>query len=126
MAGRRGIPRRPIFWTLDQIADMLALSELTLRKSYVWFDGKEVGVYRKHFLLAVNLAKTAIVGATNASQWRVAEDEFLRWLTYHKLWIIDNNSVYPVPLQTLAPGHLTYSEQSITVVDIINPSTEEA
>jgi hypothetical protein len=103
---------------------MLALQETELRKSYIWRESKESGIYRKHFLLAVNLSTTKINGVTNSTEWRVSEDEFLRWLDYHKLWIIDDASVYPVPMQDLTSGMLTFNEDTATVVDIIIPSTE--
>lgn len=78
-----------MFWTLDQIAAMLNLSSDLLSKSYVWFEGKDVGIYRRRYLRAVNLAVGRTRDNGKAQDWRVQEGELLRWLTVNGLWIYD-------------------------------------
>lgn len=115
-----------MFWTIDQIADMLALPEQTLRNSYIWYEGRDKGAYRRQYLRAVNVnVGRHDFDLTNNAQreWRVAEDEFLRWLTYHKLWILEPDKVKPEKV-LLSPS-LTFNEHNATVVDLIIPSTEE-
>lgn len=88
---RRGLPRRPILYTLDQIADMLSLSVKDLKESYVWLESEDFGVYRPRFLRAVNIAlatqKRFTKNPGHSAEYRVAEHELIRWLTYHDLWI---------------------------------------
>lgn len=113
---RRGLPRRPIFWTIDQVADMLSISVPSLVKSYLWFDGKEIGPYHRQFLRASNLA----VGRTHRnfgdqpSDWRIAEPELLRWMKFHRLYLFDEGDLSD-PLPNLLPR----SEQRGTLVDVI-------
>lgn len=102
---RRGVPRQPFYWTLDQIAAMLSLTEQTLRDSYLFFDGKDVGVCRPSYLRAmrINVGRTHHSRGPGArgrdsTDWRVADGEFIRWLTYNKLWLypeIDGVEVDP-------------------------------
>jgi hypothetical protein len=127
---RRGIPRRPVFWTLDQIADMLDLPQKTLVKSYLWLEGRDKGIYRLHYLRAVNLAFTKVnpdgVQKQSVNEWRVAEDEFLRWLTFHKLWIYEPSFA---PFSASNPTDRTTStssEPTGTLVDIVYPTEERA
>lgn len=118
---RRGIPRRPIFWTLDQVADMLSLSEMQLVKSYVWFQGQEVGPYRKHYLRAVDLNRGLVHAERGrpAVNWRIAENELVRWMTFHKLWLYDDPTLMSAlpdsPRNSTAP---VPSEGRGTLVDI--------
>lgn len=121
MTERRGVPRRPIFWTLDQVAGMLNLSVPVLRNSYVWFDGKDVGVYQRDYLLAVNLARASI----NAGQpdWRIEDSEFIRWLARHKLWVYTDHAPQLVSLREPRTRPLTRTKQTGTIVDIVEPPT---
>lgn len=68
--------------------------------SYLWYDGRDVGVYRTKYLRAVNLRKGQKASDRN-EDWRVAEGELLRWLHYHDLWVYDpltDIAVYDIPV----------------------------
>lgn len=96
---------------------MLSISEAQLAKSYLWYEGVEVGPYRKNYLRAVNLARGRThreVAEGQVVEWRVSEDEFLRWLAYHRLYIYDPTSPEEGSL-TVLPRN----EQRGTMVDII-------
>jgi hypothetical protein len=81
---RRGLPRPPFFWTLDQVATMLGITESLLLASYVWRVGKDKGRYDLSLLRAVNINPQA-----ERSEFRVSDGEFVRWLHHMDLWIYD-------------------------------------
>ena len=82
---RRGLPRRPIFYTEDQVAAMLSLPLEKLQGSYLWRVGRDSGVYRNSYLRAVKIPKPD----RSIPEFRVAEGELIRWLRFHDLWIYD-------------------------------------
>lgn len=89
---RRGLPRLPIYYTLDQVASLLSISVSNLTESYLWFMGRDVGVYRSRFLRAVNFGsarRSTSEGGRPPDDWRVPEGELVRWLTVNDLWIYD-------------------------------------
>lgn len=92
---RRGLPRHPFLYTEDQVAAMLSLSVDSLRKSYLFREGIDTGIYRPRWLRSVNIAagRKPAEDETRAgrppAEWRVSEPELIRWLRYHKLWIYD-------------------------------------
>lgn len=90
---RRGLPRLPVMWTLDQVAASFHLSVSTLISSYVWLDGRDVGAYRKRYLRAVNLNRGKKTNADTvgdvSDDWRIPEGELLRWMHHHRLWVYD-------------------------------------
>lgn len=81
---RRGLPRPPFFWTLDQVAAMLGLSLAQLSTGYLWRVGRDTGRYDTTYLRAVNVNP-----AVSPGEWRVADGEFVRWLHVMDLWIYD-------------------------------------
>ncbi|MDP9011125.1 MAG: hypothetical protein M3O41_00450 [Pseudomonadota bacterium] len=81
MAGsRRGLPVRPFFYTLDQVADMLNVEVSKFRQAYIWKVGAEVGAWQPRYLRAVQLLPT---------DWRIGENELLRWMRHTGLYIYD-------------------------------------
>lgn len=80
---RMGLPIRVFLYTDDQIADLLRLPLAKLRKESLWFDGREVGLPPGDKIRAVN-----IMAAGLTPQWRVAEDEFVRWLKHKQINIL--------------------------------------
>lgn len=69
------LPPRPFLYTLDQIASLLSIEMVHLRNNYIHFDGLSVGARRPDFLLARNIAPIG-----KPTDWRVAEQDFARWL----------------------------------------------
>src|SRR4051794_19182374 len=72
---RLGLPARPFLYTLDQIATILSLEEATVRKNYVHYEGRSIGVALRDQLIARNIAP-----ADQKPEWRVAERELIRWM----------------------------------------------
>ena len=70
------LPEHPFFYTLDQVAAIIQVSEhwLKQRTSYA---GRTIDTGRAR-LRAVNLAEP-----DEAPMWRVSERELLRWLAHH-------------------------------------------
>lgn len=71
------LPRHPFLYTLDQIAILVAWSpgKLHARTFYI---GRTLGMKSRDMLEAFNLAAVA-----EKPDWRVSEQEFVRWLRIH-------------------------------------------
>lgn len=72
-----GLPPRPFLYSLDQVADLVAVDLATLRKRHVFYDRVSPGIPPRDLLLARNIAADS-----DKPVWRVAERELLRWLRY--------------------------------------------
>lgn len=69
------LPIRPMLFTVDQVASMVGMDMTTLRRSHVYFVGRSVGANKATLLIARNIA-----GGADKPDWRIAENEFVRWL----------------------------------------------
>jgi hypothetical protein len=74
-AEKIGLPVRPFLYTIDQIAVILDLSEERIRAGYVFYEGRSVGFATRDLLMARNIAPQ-----DEKPEWRIAEQELLRWL----------------------------------------------
>lgn len=72
---RFDLPPRPFLYTLDQIATMLNLELQTVKTSHIHYDKRSVGVRPGHKMVARNIAQEG-----EKPEWRVAENEFIRYL----------------------------------------------
>jgi hypothetical protein len=72
---RVNLPVRPFLYTLDQVATILNLSEITLKRDYLHFTGRTPGLQDKDRILAINIA-----AFDKPAEFRVEEREFVRWL----------------------------------------------
>lgn len=70
---RISLPPRVFLYTLDQVAAILAVQDVS---RYIW-TLEQGGIRAKDKLTARNIAP---VGAT--PEWRVADNELIRWLRY--------------------------------------------
>lgn len=70
-----GLPMRPFLYTLDQISTVLDIAESKVRSQYIHFEGRSIGVATRDQMIARNIAP-----ADEKPEWRVAEQEFIRWL----------------------------------------------
>lgn len=70
-----GLPPRPFLYTLDQLAQILSVELTALRTNYVHFEGRSIGFAAKDTMLARNIA-----GPNDSPEWRVAEQELVRWM----------------------------------------------
>lgn len=75
------LPPRPFLYTLDQIATILAYpNEKALHKS-IFFEGRTLGGRpRKDLMIARNIAPD-----DQQPEWRVEEEEFIRWMRHMKI-----------------------------------------
>jgi hypothetical protein len=69
---RYGLPPRLFLYTVDQIMDMLQVSD---PKTILFYDGRSIGVAPSDRMLARNVAPS-----DEKPEWRVSEDEFIRWM----------------------------------------------
>lgn len=120
MTERRGVPERPVFWTLDQVAAMLNLPVGHFIEAYVWFRGRDAGAYTLNYLQAVNLAATTH-GDLAKTEWRIVDSELVRWLAKHNLWVYSDQVASPTPLSTIGRRPLQKVKQTGIVVDIEPP-----
>jgi len=79
-----GLPARPFFYTLDQLAVCLNLDIQTLKRQYLFYEGRSTGTRSIHLIVARNIAPPK-----EKPEWRVAEREFLRWLRLKKFRIYE-------------------------------------
>ena len=73
---RIALPEHPFFYTTDQVAGILQVSEVWLRRRSS-YAGRSLQTGRGR-LRVVNLAEP-----DEPPVWRVSENELLRWLGYH-------------------------------------------
>ena len=70
-----GLPPRTFLYTLDQIAQMIEVELPTLRSRHIHFEGRSVGKQPLDRMLARDISS-----GDDPPEWRVAENEILRWL----------------------------------------------
>ena len=86
---RYGLPPRPFLYTIDQIMDILAYASVGQVSKSVHFEGRSVGVAHKEKMIARNIA-----GPDDSPEWRVEEDEFIRFMRVHKIVPMTRKSRY--------------------------------
>lgn len=69
------LPARPFLYTIDQISTLTSIHELDVRKKYLYFEGRSIGLRKPTQMSARNIA-----ASTDKPDWRVAERELLQWL----------------------------------------------
>lgn len=75
---RLGLPLKPFFYTLDQIAYLLEVEERYLKGSLIHFEGRSVGVCPRDRMKAVDISPDD----AKRPDWRVDEKTFIRWLRF--------------------------------------------
>ena len=71
-----GLPPTPFFYTIDQVATLLSMSEEDFVSQYIWFTGGTVGRKSPRQIKAVNIAVNT---ATDPPRWRISQGELIRW-----------------------------------------------
>lgn len=77
------LPEHPFFYTVDQVATLLALDEKHV-KDMLYRIGDDVGVPSPKQLKAVNLAPPD----SPIAMWRIDERELRRWLEYRRFKVV--------------------------------------
>lgn len=70
-----GLPIKPFFYTLDQLSELLQIDEGTLKKLYLFYEGRDVGIPPRTKMPAVNVAQPG-----EKPMWRVSERHLIGWL----------------------------------------------
>lgn len=79
------LPATPFLYTLDQVAILLNWSEAKLRVR-CHFAGRSLESKTPDDIAVMNIAKTR-----ESPDWRVSENEFLRWLMRHGYEVTKRN-----------------------------------
>lgn len=74
-----GLPPRLFLYTIDQIAVILSLTVPNVKRMYVWYEGREIGVHPSDKLRLVNIAPD-----NEKPEWRSSEQELIRWMKEKK------------------------------------------
>lgn len=84
-----GLPLRVYLYTLDQIATMVQIQLTTLKSNYIHFEERSVGFRPLDRISARNIAPDG-----EKPEWRVTEEEFVRWLRYRGFKVYNRATVY--------------------------------
>lgn len=71
-------PPRIFLYTLDQIATALGTNEATIRRNYIYFEGRS----RKRVVPLGLMTARNIAPGDQPPEWRVAENELVRWMKH--------------------------------------------
>lgn len=81
-SGRRvGLPPKVFHYTLDQISVMFDLTESNIKRYYLFYEGRSVGVQPKDKMLAVDISHAD----ADKPDWRISEKELARWMRHKKI-----------------------------------------
>lgn len=76
-AEKIGLPPRIFLYTLDQIAFLIEVELPRLKRAYIFYEGRSVGVPSREKIPARNIAPKG-----ETPDWRVSEAVFIRWLKF--------------------------------------------
>ena len=76
-ASKVKLPPRLFLYTLDQVAYCISVSEVTLKKRFLYLEGRSMGVHRSGLIMCRNIAEPDV-----RPDWRVAENELIRWMKF--------------------------------------------
>lgn len=71
-----GLPPRPFFYTLDQIAVILSISQKEVETRYIYFEERTTGPRNVRLMIARNINPDR----ETRPDWRIAERELIRWM----------------------------------------------
>lgn len=83
-----GLPTKAFLYTVDQIAYMLGATEATIKSTHLHYEGREIMPCPNGKMLAHNIAPEGM-----KPDWRVAENEFIRWLRFKGFRVYNRTSV---------------------------------
>lgn len=72
-----GLPPRPFFYTLEQISELTCIP-IKRMEAFLYYDRRTLGIKKASHLMVRNLGSPG-----GEIIWRVAENEFIRWLKAH-------------------------------------------
>lgn len=83
-----GLPPRPFLYTIDQIASILSMRESVVHQRHIYHEGRDIGRRSPHEMLAHNIAPP-----NDKPDWRVSEQELLRWMRLKGFKYYDSGTV---------------------------------
>lgn len=83
-----GLPARPFLWTLDQVSVIISVPERQLIQTYMYLEGRSIGIAHRNQLLARNIADP-----DDKPDWRIAERELIRWMKFKGFRWYDRGSL---------------------------------
>lgn len=89
MPDRMGLPPRVFLYTLDQIATMVSMELPALKAGHIFFDGRQVGKKPATKMRAQDISGPE----ATTPDWRVTEDEFIKWLKFRGFRIYDRTTI---------------------------------
>lgn len=90
------IPLKTFFYTTDQIALMLDVSETYLKNKMLFYQGREAMRQDPRLMRCVNIREP-----DERPEWRVEEGELLRWLRKRKINFTVAGRANPVRPRTI-------------------------
>lgn len=73
---RQGLPPKPFFYTLDQVAYLLSVTEDYLKMYLIHYEGRSPGTCPKDRMIAVDISSAE----APAPEWRIQERHLIRWM----------------------------------------------
>lgn len=72
-----GLPVRPFFYTIDQIAYLLQIDEKMVKLHYLHYEGRSTGICPSDRMVATNISPAGI-----KPDWRILERHLIRWMKF--------------------------------------------
>jgi hypothetical protein len=69
------LPQRVFLFTLDQVAQMVAMDLAYMKQRIIYYQGRSVGIKKASLIEAVNISPP-----DQKPEWRVSEQEVQRWM----------------------------------------------
>lgn len=76
--GKLGLPIRPFFYTVDQIAMLIEVDDVYVKRSLLYYMGRTVGPCPRDKMKAIDISPDS----AEKPEWRVPERDFMRWLRF--------------------------------------------
>lgn len=76
-AEKLGLPPTPFFYTVDQVAGLLQISEQKIRDKLLFYMGRSTGIPPKSKLVATNMMPEG-----ETPEWRILDKHLVRYLRF--------------------------------------------
>lgn len=71
------LPDRPFLYTVDQIATLISVEEVTVRNAYLHYEGRSTGACPRDKMVARNISPAGL-----PPEWRVDDRSLRRWMKF--------------------------------------------
>ena len=83
------LPVKTFMYTIEQIAYMLDVTEQTVKKRILYYQGRERRKWTNDDLVAVNFSRQ-----DEKPEWRISEEEFIRWMRRKRIKFTAPSRIY--------------------------------